>query len=136
MPTKRTPVSRTKPSGIWINGKNPETRLAWKAFEKGDRTPLLTILRRDLYKLNAPELEEVILRLAAESSLKTTRKPGRPKGTSNLTDAESAEVVKDILWLLEIKPTMSLEHAYRLLAAKYPVGERTIKQYWLNAKSK
>lgn len=132
---KQSPLAR---EAVWVEGKNPDVRTAWKAFEQGDRKPLLLILQRDIYKLNSPDLEQVILQLAAQASIPIKRKRGRPRETGKIHSAdERAEIAKRVSWLIKIKPMlkepklMTEEHACNLVKEMRDVmvGERTLKKY-------
>lgn len=139
MPTKKKPVSRAKAPAVWTDGKDPGVRKAWKAFERGDREPLIQIWQRHINEPIPPTLHQIILQLIEQSSISIKRKPGRPYLTSRVhNDAERADLAKIVEWLCKIKPSMSVEHA-RSLVKDYngvSVSERLIKQYCLDYKSK
>ena len=139
MPNKKKSVSRTKAPAIWTGGKDPAVRKAWKAFERGDQEPLIQIWQRNTNQPIPPTLHEIILRLIEHASISIKRKPGRPYLISRVhNDVERAELAKIVLWLRKIKPSMTVEHARRLVKdyAGISVSERLIKQSCLDHNAK
>lgn len=132
MPTKKKSV---KAPAVWADGKNPEVRKAWRAFESGDRQPLIHIWQRHINEPIPATLHQIILRLIEQASISVKKKPGRPYLTSRVhNDVERAALARTVSWLRKIKPSMTVEHARRLVKdyAGISVSERLIKQYCLD----
>ena len=137
--TKKKPISRAKVP-VRTDGKDSIVWTAWNAWERGDRMLLLQIW--DCYVNNQipSDLHDIMRRLIEHGSMPsptvTKRKPGRPALTTRLhNDAERERIVRNVNWLLKIKPGMSRTHARKLTAQWLDLddrSERLIKQYCLD----
>jgi hypothetical protein len=125
---KKKPVSRAKAT-VQTNGKASILWTAWNAWARGDRMLLLQIW--DCYAKDPipPDLHVILRRLIEHASIVTTvtkRKPGRPTLTTRLhNDAERARIVRNVEWLLKIKPGMTKGHARHLTAQWLNLNDRS-----------
>ena len=141
-PTKAPASAKKKPAirakvPVQTNGKDSIVWTAWNAWNRGDRMLLLQIW--DCYSNDQipPDLHDIMRRLIEDASMPSPKRtPGRPKLTTRLhNDAERERIVRNVEWLLKIKPGMSKTHARHLTAQWLNLDERSkrlIKQYCLD----